>query len=69
MVNATLEINTTRDIAHQIVRHRSFRFKSLVNVMLIQKNMAICLSIAEARLQDPKNRQNSVEVDDAKLQL
>ena len=44
MVSACLEIQTTRDIAHQIVRHRSLVFRSLANVMLIQMSRAICLN-------------------------
>ena len=69
MVNAVLEINTTRDIAHQIVRHRSFAFQEFSQRYADPKEQGEMFEYSEARLQDPKNRQNSVEVDDEKLQL
>ena len=69
MVSACLEINTTRDIAHQIVRHRSFAFQEFSQRYANPKEQGEMFEFSEARLQDPKNRQNSVEVDDAKLQL
>jgi len=69
MVSACLEIETTRDIARQILRHRSFSFQEFsqryanpdegFDEMFVRR---------EARLQDEKNRQNSIEVDDVKLQ-
>jgi len=63
MANAVIEIETTRDIAHQIIRHRSFAFQEFsqryANVSEIENSFVIC----EARLQDPKNRQNSIELD------
>ena len=69
MVSACLEIETTRDIARQILRHRSFSFQEFsqryanpdegFDDMFVRR---------EARLQDEKNRQNSIEVDDVKLQ-
>ena len=69
MVNACLEIKTTRDIAHQIVRHRSFSFQEFsqryADPNLQQGDM---FEYSEARLQDTKNRQNSIEVDDHVLQ-
>jgi thymidylate synthase (FAD) len=68
MVNAVLEINTTRDIAHQIVRHRSFAFQEFSQRYADPKEQGEMFEYSEARLQDPKNRQNSVDVDDAKLQ-
>ena len=68
MVNATLEIKTTRDIAHQIVRHRSFAFQEFSQRYANPEEQGDMFEYSEARLQDPKNRQNSVEVDDAKLQ-
>ena len=67
MVNAVLEINTTRDIAHQIVRHRSFAFQEFSQRYADPKEQGEMFEYSEARLQDPKNRQNSVDVDDAKL--
>ena len=62
MVSACLEIETTRDIAHQIVRHRSFSFQefSQRNANPVED---LAFTIREARLQDTKNRQNSVELD------
>jgi|TARA_B110000858_G_scaffold88543_1_gene102205 thymidylate synthase (FAD) len=68
MVNACLEIQTTRDIAHQIVRHRSFAFQEFSQRYANPEEQGDMFEYSEARLQDPKNRQNSVEVDDAKLQ-
>ncbi len=68
MVNAVLEINTTRDIAHQIVRHRSFAFQEFSQRYANPEEQGDMFEYSEARLQDPKNRQNSVEVEDAKLQ-
>lgn len=65
MVNVCLEINTTRDIARQILRHRSFTFQehSTRYAEVIGEP-----EYKEARLQDTKNRQNSIEVDDKELQ-
>ena len=68
MVNATIEIDTTRDIAHQIVRHRSFAFQEFSQRYANPEEQGDMFEYSEARLQDPKNRQNSVEVDDTKLQ-
>ena len=63
MVNATLEIDTTRDIAHQVVRHRSFAFQEFSQRYADPASMGDQFIISEARLQDPKNRQNSIELD------
>ena len=63
MVNATLEINTTRDIAHQIVRHRSFAFQEFSQRYANPAEFGDQFVTREARLQDTKNRQNSVEID------
>jgi thymidylate synthase (FAD) len=63
MVNACLEIDTTRDIAHQIVRHRSFAFQEFSQRYANPAEMGDMFVVREARLQDTKNRQNSVEVD------
>ena len=68
MVNACLEIETTRDIAHQIVRHRSFAFQEFSQRYADPKEMGDMFVIREARLQDAKNRQNSIETDDTSLQ-
>ena len=69
MVNAVLEINTTRDIAHQVVRHRSFAFQEFSQRYADPKEQGEMFEFSEARLQDPKNRQNSIKVEDEKLQL
>ena len=67
MVNAVLEINTTRDIAHQIVRHRSFAFQEFSQRYADPKEMGEMFVLRECRLQDSKNRQNSIETDDREL--
>ena len=61
MVSVCLEIETTRDIARQILRHRSFSFQEFS-----QRYAVVDLNFEnrEARLQDSKNRQNSLETDD-----
>jgi len=62
MVNACLEIETTRDIAHQIVRHRSFAFQEF-SQRYADPVKELKFVNREARLQDTKNRQNSYELD------
>ena len=64
MVSVCLEIQTTRDIARQILRHRSFSFQEFSQRYAIAD---IGADIREARLQDKKNRQNSIETDDETL--
>jgi len=64
MVSACLEIDTTRDIAHQIVRHRSFSFQEFSQRYANPEDMADTFQTREARLQDKKNRQNSIELSD-----
>ena len=66
MVHLTLEINTTRDIARQILRHRSFSFQEFSQRYADASQLGF--TIREARLQDTKNRQNSIETDDDALQ-
>ena len=68
MVDATIEIDTTRDIAHQIVRHRSFSFQEFSQRYADPKEMGEMFELCEARLQDKKNRQNSISTDDDDLQ-
>jgi thymidylate synthase (FAD) len=68
MVNACLEINTTRDISHQIVRHRSFSFQEFSQRYADPAEFGNQFVTREARLQDEKNRQNSIETDDHLLQ-
>jgi len=63
MVSACLEINTTRDIAHQIVRHRSFSFQEFSQRYADPAEFGDQFVTREARLQDTKNRQNSIEID------
>jgi len=65
MVNICLEIETTRDIARQMLRHRSFSFQEF-SQRYAEANMEF--ESREARMQDTKNRQNSVETDDFELQ-
>ena len=66
MASACIEIETTRDIARQILRHRSFSFQEFSQRYADPtKDMAFMLR--EARLQDTKNRQNSIDVDDEVL--
>ena len=62
MVSACLEITTTRDIARQILRHRSFSFQEF-SQRYANPVEDLNFVIREARLQDAKNRQNSVELD------
>jgi thymidylate synthase (FAD) len=68
MVSACLEIKTTRDIAHQIVRHRSFSFQEFSQRYADPKAQGDIFEYSEARLQDTKNRQNSIATDDRDLQ-
>lgn len=67
MVSACLEIETTRDIARQILRHRSFSFQEF-SQRYADPTKDLDFEVREARLQDPKNRQNSVVTDDVELQ-
>jgi thymidylate synthase (FAD) len=67
MVSACVEIETTRDIARQILRHRSFSFQEF-SQRYADPTEDLAFVLREARLQDPKNRQNSIEIDDAALQ-
>jgi thymidylate synthase (FAD) len=62
-----MEINTTRDIARQILRHRSFSFQEFSQRYGDPSSMGYPFVVREARLQDLKNRQNSIEVNDISL--
>jgi len=62
MVNACLEIETTRDIARQILRHRSFSFQEF-SQRYADPTKDLSFEAREARLQDPNNRQNSMPLD------
>jgi thymidylate synthase (FAD) len=69
MVSATMEIETTRDIARQLLRHRSFSFQEFSQRYADPADMgANYFETSEARLQDIKNRQNSIEINDEELQ-
>jgi thymidylate synthase (FAD) len=69
MVSATMEIETTRDIARQLLRHRSFSFQEFSQRYADPADMgADYFETSEARLQDTKNRQNSIETNDEELQ-
>ena len=64
MVNVCMEIETTRDIARQILRHRSFSFQEFSQRYAVAQDF----ELSEVRLQDSKNRQNSLETDDPEMQ-
>jgi len=68
MCSATIGVETTRDIARQILRHRSFSFQEFSQRYANPTALDDSFVLREARLQDPKNRQNSVETDDEELQ-
>jgi len=67
MASACLEIETTRDIAHQIVRHRSFSFQEFSQRYANPSEFGEQFVLREARLQDDKNRQNSIETDNESI--
>ena len=67
MVHVSMEIKTTRDIARQILRHSSFRFQEY-SQRYADPTKDLGFVVREARLQDAKNRQNSVDVEDSRLQ-
>jgi thymidylate synthase (FAD) len=67
MASATLEIETTRDIARQLLRHRSFNFQEF-SQRYADPTSDLSFVVREARLQDQKNRQNSIETSDVELQ-
>jgi thymidylate synthase (FAD) len=66
MVDVVMEINTTRDIGRQVLRHRSFSFQEF-SQRYADPTKDMGFVIRDARLQDEKNRQNSVETDDKEL--
>ena len=67
MVSVVMEINTTRDIARQMLRHRSFSFQEF-SQRYADPTKDLSFELREARLQDYKNRQKSIETDDEELQ-
>ena len=68
MANIVLEIDTTRDIARQILRHRSFSFQEFSQRYAEPETMGYPFEVKETRLQDTKNRQNSIETNNLQLQ-
>ncbi len=68
MVSACIEIETTRDIARQILRHRSFSFQEF-SQRYADPTQDLSFVLREARLQDTVNRQNSIETEDKMLQI
>jgi thymidylate synthase (FAD) len=68
MCSITLEINTTRDIAKQILRHRSFSFQEFSQRYARPEDMGYPFELREGRLQDPANRQNSIKTNDTLLE-
>lgn len=70
MVNVCLEIVTTRDIARQILRHRSFSFQEFSQRYAnpVEDHSGLEFAIREARLQDTKNRQNSIPIEEADIE-
>lgn len=68
MVSACLEVTTTRDIARQLLRHRSFSFQEF-SQRYADPTKDLQFKMKDARLQDTKNRQNSLDVNDPNLQL
>lgn len=68
MVNLTIEIKTTRDIGRQILRHRSFSFQEF-SQRYARVQESDFVQDREARLQDDKNRQNSIELEDGKYDI
>ena len=69
MASATIEVNTTRDIARQLLRHRSFSFQEFSQRYADIRDLGESIVIRKARLQDVKNRQNSVITDDTSLHI
>jgi thymidylate synthase (FAD) len=64
MANLVIEINTTRDIARQILRHRSLSFQEFSQRYADPLESGLTFKYRRARLQDKKNRQNSIPIDD-----
>ena len=67
MASACIEVTTTRDIARQLLRHRSFSFQEFSQRYADPNDMSETFVTRECRLQDPKNRQNSIENEDVAL--
>lgn len=69
MVDVTMEIETTRDIARQMLRHRSFSFQEFSQRYADVSSFGDMFEYSEVRLQDPKNRQNSLAGADEELRI
>ena len=69
MASACIEIETTRDIARQLLRHRSFSFQEFSQRYADIRDLDDSIVLRKARLQDEKNRQNSVMTDDINLHM
>lgn len=69
MASACIEIETTRDIARQLLRHRSFSFQEFSQRYADIRDLDDDFVLREARLQDEKNRQNSISNEDERLQM
>lgn len=67
MASLTVEVETTRDIARQLLRHRSFTFQEF-SQRYADPTKDLSFVLREARLQDPKNRQNSISTKNTHLQ-
>ena len=67
MASITVEVTTTRDIARQLLRHRSLQFQEW-SQRYANPTDSLGFVLREARLQDPKNRQNSIETENLELQ-
>jgi thymidylate synthase (FAD) len=67
MVDITIEIEPTRDIGRQILRHQSFKFQEFSQRYASVENLTDMFEISTCRLQDTKNRQNSLETADVEL--
>lgn len=68
MVSACIEVETTRDIGRQLLRHRSFSFQEF-SQRYADPTKDLLFETREARLQDTKNRQNSIETDNVELAI
>lgn len=69
MASATIEVDTTRDIARQLLRHRSFSFQEFSQRYADVNGLGDAFELRQARMQDPKNRQNSIPCNDISTQV
>ncbi len=68
MVHVTMEVNTTRDIARQLLRHRSFSFQEFSQRYASVEQLGDIFELRECRIQDTKNRQNSIDCQSEEIQ-